>query len=118
MKKVFIFTFFEDKYIVACGGIKPYLQSQIGLSPTIKIRIAQALGAKLLWRRFPMNSRMTLTREDVEGACVGVASGISLACEEALLAAGMAAGDVQDVELLGGGSYIPALRRPVETVFG
>ena len=51
---------------------------------------------------------MTVTSEDVEVVCVAVASGIYIACEEALPAAGMAVGDVQDVEL----------RRPVETVLG
>lgn len=61
---------------------------------------------------------MTLTRQEVEAACVGVAKGVSAACEEALSAAGMVVNDVQDVELLGGGSYVPALRRSVESVFG
>lgn len=62
--------------------------------------------------------RVTLTREEVEEACVGVAEGVQGACREALRAAGLAAGDVQDVELLGGGSYIPLLRRSVESTFG
>ena len=62
--------------------------------------------------------RMMLTREEAENACAGVAEGVSSACREALRATGLAADDVDDVELLGGGSYIPALRRSVEEVFG
>ncbi|CAN0010811.1 unnamed protein product, partial [Hapterophycus canaliculatus] len=52
---------------------------------------------------------MTLTREEVEEACSGVAAGVSKACREALLVAGVVAEDVHAVELLGGGSYIPLL---------
>ncbi|CAM9291559.1 unnamed protein product [Scytosiphon promiscuus] len=59
-----------------------------------------------------------LTREEVEEACSGVAAGVSKACREALRAAGMGAKDVDAVELLGGGSYIPLLRRSVESAFG
>lgn len=62
--------------------------------------------------------RVTLTREEVEEDCAGVAEGVLAACREALRAAGLAARDVQDVELLGGGSYIPLLRRSVESTFG
>ena len=61
---------------------------------------------------------MTLTREEAEKSCAGVAEGVSSACREALRVTGLAAGDVEDVELLGGGSYIPALRRSVEELFG
>lgn len=61
---------------------------------------------------------MTLTREETEEACAGVAEGVLAACQEALRAAGVAARDVQDAELLGGGSYIPLLRRSVESTFG
>ena len=61
---------------------------------------------------------MTLTREEIEEACAGVAEGVLAACREALRTAGLAAKDVQDVELLGGGSYIPLLRRSVESTFG
>ncbi|CAM9627860.1 unnamed protein product, partial [Ectocarpus fasciculatus] len=60
---------------------------------------------------------ITLTREEVEEACAGVAEGVSAACREALRSAGMTAEDVEDVELLGGGSYIPLLRRSVEGTF-
>lgn len=62
-------------------------------------------------------TRITLTREEVEEACAGVAAGVSAACQEALRSAGMTAEDVEDVELLGGGSYIPLLRRSVEGTF-
>eukprot|EP00752_Nemacystus_decipiens_P014332 g12751.t1 len=61
---------------------------------------------------------VTLTREEVEEACAGVAEGVLVACREALRSAGLAAKDIQDVELLGGGSYIPLLRRSVESTFG
>ncbi|CAM9786969.1 unnamed protein product [Ectocarpus sp. 4 AP-2014] len=60
---------------------------------------------------------ITLTRKEVEEACAGVAEGVSAACREALHSAGMAAEDVEDVELLGGGSYIPLLRHSVEGTF-
>lgn len=49
---------------------------------------------------------------------MGLANGVTSACMEALRAAKLGAGDVSDVELLGGGSYIPLLRRAVENVFG
>eukprot|EP00903_Cladosiphon_okamuranus_P006417 g6281.t1 len=61
---------------------------------------------------------VTLTREEAEEACAGVAEGVLAACREALRAAGLATKDIQDVELLGGGSYIPLLRRSVESTFG
>lgn len=67
---------------------------------------------------YPRPYRVTLTREDVEEGCAGVAEGVLSACREALSAAGLAAKDIQDVELLGGGSYIPLLRRSVESTFG
>lgn len=69
-------------------------------------------------RIHPRLCRVTLTREEVEEACVGVAEGVVAACREALRASGLAAKDIQDVELLGGGSYIPLLRRSVESTFG
>lgn len=62
--------------------------------------------------------RVTLTRGEVEEACAGVAEGVLGACREALRAAKLVAKDIQDVELLGGGSYIPLLRRSVESTFG
>lgn len=65
-----------------------------------------------------LSRSVTLTREEVEEACSGVAAGVSKACREALRAAGIGAEDVGDVELLGGGSYIPLLRRSVESTFG
>lgn len=61
---------------------------------------------------------MTLTREEMEKDCAGVAEGVMAACSEALRSAGLAAGAINDVELLGGGSYIPFLRRSVEGIFG
>lgn len=69
-------------------------------------------------RVFVRTRRVTLTRDEVEEACAGVAEGVRGACRAALRAADLAAGDVQDVELLGGGSYIPLLRRSVESTFG
>lgn len=59
-----------------------------------------------------------MTREEIEEACAGVAEGVFTACREALRAAGVAPKGVQEVELLGGGSYIPLLRRTVESTFG
>lgn len=61
---------------------------------------------------------MTLTRQEAEDACAAMAEGVASACREALREAGIGAGDVADVELLGGGSYVPMLRSAVEGVFG
>lgn len=71
----------------------------------------------VLFTLFFFCARITLTRVEVEEACAGVADRVSAACREALRSAEMTAEDVQDVELLGGGSYIPLLRRSVEGTF-
>lgn len=84
---------------------------------TIYIYIYILLSVCTLKLQYNIN-RMTLTREEVEKVCADVAEQVSSACREALRAAGLVADDVGDAELLGGGSYIPVLRRSVEGIFG
>ncbi|CAM9961675.1 unnamed protein product [Discosporangium mesarthrocarpum] len=60
----------------------------------------------------------TLRRAEVEELCTSISVGVATACKDALRNAGVGPKDVVEAELLGGGSYIPALRQAVESVFG
>lgn len=102
-----------------CNGLYICLNAVFHVSALCRpLFTALAVNPLFFFCVFLQHCRMMLTREEAENACVGVAEGVSSACREALRATGLAAGDVDDVELLGGGSYIPALRRSVEEVFG
>jgi molecular chaperone DnaK len=65
-----------------------------------------------------LNLEWTCTREALEERIMPIAARSFEVCKEALRDAGMAAGDVDSVILVGGSTRIPLVRRMVESFFG